>query len=91
MSTGKHVLIPRDYVTDRGYAISAACSHGGDGQCDGFFDTGNYANRECNCQCHTQTRGAYADAQTLAQMEAAHAAHWYIPPAMGVDTSRKTR
>lgn len=77
---GKHAVIPEEYITARGYAISAACGQGGDGQCDGTIEERNgWAAVDCNCRCHNPFEGSdYANARTVPEMEAAHANHYRI-------------
>lgn len=77
---GKHAVKPKDYITDRGYAISAGCGQGGDGQCDGaIYDRHDRATAECRCECHSEHASLkFVAARTVAEMEAAHADKYRI-------------
>lgn len=70
----KHAMSPkRDHTsTNTMYHLASACREGGDGQCDGWLSGDWGASAECNCPCHAG-RGTFANAQTIEQMEQAHA------------------
>lgn len=80
---GKHTLTPTITVS-YGVAISAECSRGGDGQCDGLIpdeqmdqipeDAQYGITDECACPCHKDRPGSeFSDAHTVEDMAQAHA------------------
>lgn len=82
---GKHTLIPSVTVSYH-TAISAECSRGGDGQCDGIIpaeqmdqipaDTAYGLSDECGCSCHRPWGGCPEDStQNVANW---HAEQWKL-------------
>lgn len=84
-----HKVTPRA-VVEYPVSVSAPCSYGGDGQCDGWADDVWEGSETCRCACHS----ASDLPNTVAGVEAWHAEQHRIPSnrrMQGVDIPRHVR